>query len=643
MPSSSPFRRNRDRLKAMNQLTPKNQRAAEQRAEEERRRVNCPDCNANFEGERLEGTLYMCPECGHMFKMPAKSRLAMVFDGGRYDELDPDLVAGNPISFPGYDMKIEEAREETSMSEAVLCAVGSIGGHRTVVAVLDSRFMMGSMGVAVGEKITRAVEYATAERLPLVIFSASGGARMQEGIYSLMQMAKTSAAVQRHDDAGLLYISVMTNPTTGGVTASFASLGDIIISEPEALIGFAGPRVIEQTIGESLPEGFQRAEYLLEHGFLDAIVERSGLKAWLELALDIHLGAVERRPCSGSAASGSKTTADAGNRTAAAGAAGNDAADGDAAEAVGDAASRKGESLQESASSGFLGSIGEGVEWLNRFWKSLTATPSKRVELARDKDRPHADFFIDQLFNHFVELHGDRLDKDDHSIKGGLAYFHDVPVTVIAQCKGADLDENIYYNFGMPNPQGYRKAQRLAEQAEKFGRPVITIIDTPGAYPGIEAEEKGQGEAIAKSIEMFSALKVPVIALFIGEGGSGGALAMGVANSIIMLENSIFSILSPEGFASILWKDSSRSKEAASVMKLTAYDLKQYGIADIVIPEGGEPLVAPCEDVVLRIDSALAQEILRLAPLDGDTLADQRYEKFRSIGSCQELKEDSGR
>ena len=616
MSGSNPFKRNRKRLKALNQLRPKNQEAAqaaaEKRAEEERHRINCPRCNANFDDSRLKDTLYTCPDCGHMFKMPARARLDMVFDDGKYEELDANLVAGNPIDFPDYDKKIKSARESSQENEGVLCAVGDVGGHRTVVAALDSKFMMGSMGVAVGEKITRAIELATDERLPLIIFSVSGGARMQEGIYSLMQMAKTSAAVQRHSDAGLLYISVMTNPTTGGVTASFASLGDIIVAEPHALIGFAGPRVIEQTIGQSLPEGFQRSEYLLDHGFLDAIVERKNLKAWLVNMLDVHLGALKSED--------------------------------DLEESLEDVAAEAAEGAdgkaKEDGSPSLVESITQGV---GKLWTSMTVSAAKRVELARAADRPHADFFIDALFDDFVELHGDRLDKDDHSIKGGVAYFHGTPVTVLAQCKSSELNTNIDYNFGMPNPQGYRKVQRLAAQAEKFGRPVITIVDTPGAYPGVEAEEKGQGEAIAKCIEQFSALKVPVIALFIGEGGSGGALAMGVANSIIMLENSIFSILSPEGFASILWKDSSRSKEACSVMKLTAQDLKQYGIADIVIPEGGEPLVEPCEDVVRLIDAAIAQELAKLMPLDGETLADDRYEKFRSMGDCIELKGDGGR
>ena len=305
------------------------------------------------------------------------------------------------------------------------------------------------------------------------------------------------------------------------------------------------------------------------------------------------------------------------------------------AQAIGEQLSEQLSSMQQAASQYVINPLAKAAKG---FINQVTTPASKRVELARDPGRPNADYFINALFTQFMEMHGDRLDKDDNSIKGGIAYFHDLPVTVIAQCKGKNLEDNLKYNFGMPNPQGYRKAMRLAKQAEKFGRPIITIIDTPGAYPGVEAEEKGQGEAIARSIALFSSLKVPVIALFIGEGGSGGALALGVANSIIMLENAIYSILSPEGFAAILWKDASRSKEAASVMKLTSYDIASFGIADAVIPEGEPPLQMPCDDVVERIDSVLVSEILRLAPKDGEVLAQERYEKFRKIGKCIEMK-----
>lgn len=290
--SSNPFAQRHERLQAMKQLKPKNLKAAEKRAEEEARLVRCPGCGTRFAHEVLADILYRCPSCGYLFTMPAPDRLAMVFDGGTYQRILDDVVGDDPLRFPGYADKLARNRTESGLTEAVLCAVGAIGGVRVAAAALDSRFLMGSMGEAVGERITRLVELATELRLPLVIFSASGGARMQEGIFSLMQMAKTAAALTRHDQAGLLYVSVMTNPTTGGVTASFASLGDIIISEPHALIGFAGPRVIEQTIGQKLPEGFQRAEYLLEHGFLDRIVERGDLKAELALLLQLHEGTV---------------------------------------------------------------------------------------------------------------------------------------------------------------------------------------------------------------------------------------------------------------------------------------------------------------------------------------------------------------
>jgi len=616
----NPFSDRRGFLQAIKQLKPRVVQEAERKAQIESLNSTCPDCGRSCTPAELEENLSLCPECGHHFRMIARDRLYMLLDEGKaasYRELDVNLVGDNPLKFPGYNKKLEANRTATHLSEALRCAVGTIGGCQCVLVVLDSYFMMGSMGVAVGERVTRAIEYATEHRLPLIIFSASGGARMQEGIMSLMQMAKTSAAIAHHDEAGLLYISVLTNPTTGGVTASFASLGDIILAEPGALIGFAGPRVIEQTIKQQLPEGFQRSEYLLEHGFIDSIVPRRELKEKLQMLLRQHVRPALDAP-------------------------GADAVSGEADATVGDgpgAAWREHDAevaavMQEAAAQG-AGKKGHGLLGM---LSQVTTPPHKRVELARDPERPNADYLIGELFSNFTEMHGDRLDADDQSIKGGVAYFRDVPVTVIAQCKGKTLEDNLRYNFGMPNPQGYRKAQRLARQAEKFGRPIITIIDTPGAYPGIEAEAKGQGEAIARSIELFSTLKVPVIAIIIGEGGSGGALALGVANSIIMLENAIYSILSPEGFAAILWKDATRAKEAASVMKLTADDIASFGIADLVIPEGDEPLSIPAPELVARIDGAIAAELLRLAPLDGDELANMRYEKFRAMGNCIELK-----
>ena len=252
------------------------------------RLITCPKCGQESERRLVAQGLSVCPKCGYHWPIGAYYRLSTILDPGSFRELHPRLSAGDPLHFPGYQEKLDAAQHKTGLTEAVVTATGTIGGSRCVVGVLDSRFLMGSMSTAVGEKVTLAIEFAAKNKLPLILFSASGGARMQEGIWSLMQMAKTSAALARFSDKGLLYISVLTDPTTGGVTASFASLGDIILAEPGALIGFAGPRVIQQTIGETLPEGFQRAEYQESHGFVDAVVPREKMRDTLSQLLRLH-------------------------------------------------------------------------------------------------------------------------------------------------------------------------------------------------------------------------------------------------------------------------------------------------------------------------------------------------------------------
>ena len=274
------FRQRRDRLltyQAMREgkLTPS-------------RRITCPACGAESAALDWNRNYQVCPKCGHHNPVEAYYRLSMILDPGSFRELEEKLAPADPLDFPGYPEKLAALREDTGLRDAAVAALGRIEDHKAVFVVLDSRFLMGNMGTAVGEKVTRAAEYAEKRKLPVVIFSASGGARMQEGILSLMQMAKTSAALAWFSDKGLLYISVLTDPTTGGVTASFASLGDIILAEPGALIGFAGPRVIQQTIGETLPEGFQRAEYQEAHGFVDAVVPREKMRDTLSQLLRLH-------------------------------------------------------------------------------------------------------------------------------------------------------------------------------------------------------------------------------------------------------------------------------------------------------------------------------------------------------------------
>ena len=557
----------------------------------------CNKCGAAILSEEVINGAYICPKCHGYFRVPAYKRIEMIADEGSFEEWDMDLDGmdgpPDPLQFKGYSEKIKKLREQTGLKEAVVTGRVKINGTQAVIGVCDGRFMMASMGYAVGEKITRAVERATNEKLPVILFTCSGGARMQEGIISLMQMEKTSAALKRHSDAGLLYVTVLTDPTTGGVTASFAMLGDIIIAEPQALIGFAGPRVIEQTIGEKLPEGFQRAEFLLEHGFVDQIVKRENMKPVLGRILKMH----------------DHVHPDCRK--------GKEVRKSDRTEPVPKAGMTEKKAGKKAA---------EQEPWSE---KSLTAW--ERVCRSRSKERPVGKDYIDILFEDFVELHGDRYYRDDPAIIGGIAYFQGICVTVIAQAKGRTTKENLERNFAMPSPEGYRKARRLMKRAEKFHRPVINFVDTPGAFCGMEAEERGQGEAIARNLFELSGLKVPVLSVVIGEGGSGGALALAVADEVWMLENSVYSVLSPEGFASILWKDSSRSVEAAKMMKLTAADLKKLGVIERVFPEPQNFSVLTMKPTAELLRAGLAEFLTKYQKLETKDLLEGRYERFRKL------------
>ena len=549
--------------------------------------TKCESCHEMILTEDFTQNAYVCPKCGHYMKIGAYERIKMVFDAQTFEEWDEEFTGGNPCHFKGYEEKLGDLQRNTGLNEAVITGKGKIDGMEAAVGVCDTRFLMGSMGYVVGEKLTRAIERATVEKLPLIIFTCSGGARMQEGIVSLMQMEKTAAALKKFDAAGGLYITVLTNPTTGGVTASFAMLGDIILAEPQALVGFAGPRVIRQTIGEELPEGFQRAEFLLEHGLIDNIVERRFLKQTLSTLLRLH----------------KKPQAETMSRYQ---------------QYLDDIYAKKIDIKKEEA---LLAAKNEK--------KQLSAW--EKVQIARSGKRPSALDYIGYLTKDFYELHGDRAYRDDGAIVGGIAFFGKQPVTVIGQQKGATTKENIVRNFGMPYPEGYRKALRLMKQAEKFHRPVLCLVDTPGAYCGIGAEERGQGEAIAKNLFEMADLKVPVLSIVIGEGGSGGALALAAGNEVWMLENSVYSILSPEGFASILWKDASKAEKVAQVMKLTAQDLKELGIIEQILPEF--PIVSGdnMNRVTLYMKRKIAGFLVKYQQMSGEELAEQRYQRFRGM------------
>lgn len=539
--------------------------------------VKCPKCGEMVERDRVVKLKYICYNCDGYFRVKTQNRIKMVADKGTFEPWFEGMAVSNPLEFSGYEDKIKEAKERTGLDEALTVGKCKVFGASAVIGVCDSRFMMASMGHVVGEKLTLAIERAIEERLPVFVFCCSGGARMQEGIVSLMQMAKTSAAIAKLKEEGLLYCTILTDPTTGGVTASFAMLGDVIMAEPGALIGFAGPRVIRQTIGQELPEGFQKAEFLLEHGIIDGIVERKNLKKTIYFMIKSH-----------------------------------QSKEGNYSNFVETDTSFK---------------ISELVT--ERMHYSEPKSAWEKVQGVRQASRPQGLDYMEYIFDLFIEAHGDRAFRDDPSIIGGVGFIGNQPITVISEDKGKNPEDYQKKNFGMPMPEGYRKALRLMKQAEHFNRPIICFVNTPGAYPGMEAEERGMGESIARNLMEMSNLKVPVLCILVGEGGSGGALATAVGNEVWMLENATYSILSPEGFASILWKDSGRAKEASEVMKITAEELCNLKIIEKIIPEYGGADEVTKESIGKNLKKEICEFLEKYKGMTGEEIRQARYDRFR--------------
>ncbi|MDO4502494.1 MAG: acetyl-CoA carboxylase, carboxyltransferase subunit beta [Coriobacteriia bacterium] len=625
--------------------------------------MRCAKCGLSFDAAALKDEGYACPSCGTLMRIGSAERLDMVLDPGTFQEWDERMPESDPLQFPGYPEKLQANRDKSGCDEAIRIGRGRIGGLPVAIGVMEPAFLMGSMGHVVGQKVCDLVDRATEERLPVVIFCASGGARMQEGLVSLMQMAKVSCAFERHSRAGLLYVSVCTDPTTGGVTASFAMQGDIILSEPGALIGFAGQRVIRDTIRQELPEGFQTAEFALEHGLIDAIVERPRMRSALMRILMMHARVEDLTDVDDAALEDARGASGVGStvaeRLAAAaaehgfepvtlpsspvaalrdrlgslgvvksvreGALGSGGHRKKAARAAGVVESeeqqRQADLLAVRAARKLRRKLGsEGEAGSTQAWEC--------VQRARNVHRPTSRAYVEGVFDDFFELHGDRMFADDGAILAGVGLIAGQPVTVIGQEKGVDLNDRIKRNFGCPQPEGYRKALRLMRQAEKFGRPIVCLVDTQGAFCGMEAEERGQGNALADNLIGMAALRVPVVSVFLGEGGSGGALALAVANEVAIQENAVYSVLSPEGFASILWKDRSRAAEAAQVMGMCAADVAQLGVADVVLSEGDGPAHENPDQAVAHVREYVEGALERLGQLSPDELVAQRQERF---------------
>jgi len=528
----------------------------------------CLYCGKDLKSDDLFKSYRICPGCRFHYILPAYERIDLLADDESFIEINRNLASLDPISFSGgssYKQRVFDAQSRTGLPEAVVTGVCQIEGTLTVIVVLDFGFLAGGMGCVVGEKVALAFEHALRKRLPLVAVVSSGGARVQEGVLALMQMAKTAAAAKQHHDAGLPFISVLANPTTGEVYSSFANLADIIIAEPNALVGFAPLRMVEETEGGELPPQAHTAESHLKHGMIDIVTERTGLRQLLAVLLD-QLSSQYR------------------------------------------------------------------VALKRRFGPYPPISPKREsawhsVQLARHEERPTSLDYIARITSSFIELHGDRLYGDDESVVCGLGEIGGAVVVIIAQERGRRPDD-----AGGVYPEGFRKAQRAMSLAAKFLLPVVTFIDTPGAYPGLESEERGVGNAIAQCLAQMSDLPTPILSVIIGEGGSEGALAFGVADRMLMMENAIFSVMPPERAAALLYRDASKAEEIAPALKLTAEDCMELGVVDVLVPEPkGGAHVSP-DDAARQLKRILLDELADLQSSNIGRLVKARYEKFRSMG-----------
>ncbi len=540
--------------------------------------IKCESCGKLVYYKDYKTNHYICPSCGRAFIMTPKQRFDLLFDDNSWVRLTPPTVSDDPLHFIDrvpYAERLDEARAETGSYDAITTADGTIGGVPATVCVLNGLFMMGSMGRAAGDAIVAAIEHAVAEHRPFIMVTSSGGARMQENILSLMQMARTTVAVNKLHANGIPYIVLLTDPTFGGVTASFAMLGDIHIAERGARIGFAGRRVIEQNIREKLPSNFQSADYLYEHGMVDMVVGRTELHDTLGKILAV----LTKQPRAPKQIVATTPPHDTSKR---------------------------------------LRGMGENEAY-------------DKVLLARHENRPHFLDYINGIVEDWTYLAGDRLYAEDAAMGSGIGFWRGIPAVIIGQEQGRSIETRQKHRFGMANPDGYRKAQRMMKLAEKFNLPLISLFDTAGAFAGREGEERGQSQAVASSIAMGLSIKTPYIAVNVGQGGSGGAIAIGTGDRVLMLENAIYSVIAPESCASILWRDNKFKATAAAAMKLTARDMANLNVIDEIIPEPAGGAHTDWQTTMELLGNAVAKQITELQELPASELPARRAEKFLAM------------
>jgi acetyl-CoA carboxylase carboxyl transferase alpha subunit len=536
-------------------------------------RKACLSCGADISNSTKYRRLRVCPTCGYHYTISARRRIAAIADEGSFKETSKWIQSLDPLEFSpriSYRVRLLQDQTRTGLSEAAVTGTCLIGGTPVVIIVLDSSFLGGSMGVVVGEKVTLALELAARKKMPCVAMVTSGGARIQEGVLSLMQMAKTTLAARALRDKGQAFIVSLSNPSTGQVLGSFASMADIIFAEPGSHIGFSPLGDLREIEGKKLNTE-HTAEAHQERGHIDSIIERDKLKH--ELASVLDLISPEFR-----LTSSRKLTPDA-------------------------------------------VAIRPREAW-------------EMVKLARRPDRPRARFYIDNVFANFFELHGDRVYTDDPSVIVGLARLGGQSVMIVAQQKSLsnDGDESSATRMGEITPGGFRKARRGVILAETFKIPVVTIVDSPGPRLGIDMEQRGLASAIARMIDQMGRVKTPTLSILIGEGGSEAALAFGLADRVLMLENAIYTPIAPERGAQAEMSDPSKASDIARALKLTSVDCVEMEIVDEIVPEPESGAHGSPDEAARLLKRSLMRVLSDLAGQNTKTLVRRRQKKFRKVG-----------
>jgi acetyl-CoA carboxylase carboxyl transferase subunit beta len=531
----------------------------------------CLSCAADLDGSRSYERYRVCHSCGFHFHLSARERIVTLLDGGSFHEDDRGVTAIDPISFQGrqsYRSRVISAQRRTGLTESALTGTGTVFGRDVVLAVLDFSFLGGSIGVVAGERLARAFEKATARRVPVVTVCSTSGTRMQEGLLALMQVPRVIAAASRHARSGLAHIAVLTDPTTGSAYAGFLSLADFIIAEPNALVGYAALRALQETEGHELPAGAHTSESHMRHGLVDAVIPRAQLRDSLSLLLDLLLNDYRL------------------------------------------SAPRE---LRE----------GKTAHINRAAWQ--------QVQISRHELRPTATDFIAHMTTSFVAIHGDRMGDDDPAIVAGFALIGGEAVMIV----GENRPHSAATGDGWVRPSGFRKARRAMELAAKFQLPLITLIDTAGAYPTLDSEESGLGHAIAQCMATMLDLPVPTIAAITGEGNSEAAVALAVADRVLMLDNAVYEVIRPEEAAKILYQEAGRAGEAAERLRLTSHDCLKLGIIDATVAEPGDGAHTDHTEAAFLLRRSILRELTRIRRTRLKRRLERRYERYREIGSTR--------